>query len=485
MSAPREIELKLAVARWDVVRLRRVLAQFGRPRTERLETVYYDTRDFALARRKIALRLRRTAAGWLQTLKLGGVEAALSDRTEYEVPVAGARLELQQFAETPLGALLRANRLQVAPRFRTRFARSVWMTPENAIEIALDDGEIIAGRRRTPILELELELKAGRPQRLWALASSLTDRGRDAIALVPFAESKAVRGVRLALGEALVPVKANAAAFTGRLKADLPAGAALRLLIGAGAEILLANLRGMKAADDPEFVHQARVAVRRMRSAVRLFAHDVHFPRRLAADLRWIGRELGRVRDWDVLALQTLPALRMSSAALDRAVARQRRAVSRQVRASARSGRCAQLAVNLLRWSAAEDATGPALVARAERDLRKARRRLHRAARHFDRQTPAQQHRVRILAKRLRYAVDVFAPALEGLASDALRATVARAQDALGDLCDLDSARHMLDDIGLAPQTIAPIRAGLNRLREFRAGAAGAALAELRRDGDR
>jgi inorganic triphosphatase YgiF len=318
MSTPREIELKLTVARKDLRRLRRVLARFGRPVTETLETVYYDTRGFALADRKIALRLRRAGTRWLQTLKLAQAESPLSERIEYEMPVAGARLELRRFADTPLPEILRAERLKIGPRFRTRFARSVWMTPDGAVEIALDVGAIEAGKRSEPIVELELELKAGGPERLWELVGELAGQGEAAIALLPRADSKAARGVALALGRTVVPIKANAAAFTAGLRAGMSADAALRALIGAGTMILLANAHGLRATDDPEFVHQARVAVRRMRSAIRLLRDDVAFPRHLATGLRQIGRELGPARDWEVFISQTLPVLDVHSAALTR-----------------------------------------------------------------------------------------------------------------------------------------------------------------------
>src|SRR5690606_41184005 len=65
------------------------------------------------------------------------------------------------------------------------------------IEVALDVGEIRAGGRSQPICEIELELKAGQPDALFALA--LVWAGR--LDCLPFDVSKAERGVRLARSE--------------------------------------------------------------------------------------------------------------------------------------------------------------------------------------------------------------------------------------------------------------------------------------------
>ena len=90
---------------------------------------------------------------------------------------------------------------------------------------------------------------------------------------------------------------------------DASLKAALHQLVGRGATLLLANAAGSQEVADPEFVHQARVAVRRMRSAARALGRDAGWPASLDDELRWIARLLGAVRDWDVLQAQTLPAL--------------------------------------------------------------------------------------------------------------------------------------------------------------------------------
>ena len=88
---------------------------------------------------------------------------------------------------------------RLRPFFETRFARRVRMLARNEarIELALDRGYVRAGRRRTAICEIELELKAGTMRALRREAAALAKR----LSLVPLSESKAARGYRLARGE--------------------------------------------------------------------------------------------------------------------------------------------------------------------------------------------------------------------------------------------------------------------------------------------
>lgn len=516
---PREIELKLAVTAADVSRLRERLQRFGAPRVEKLQTVYYDTADFALGRRGMALRVRKAGTRWLQTLKTGDRIAALAQRGEWEMPAPRGRLDVDRFADTPLAELLRAEPLQIAPRFRTRFERAIWMTMDGAIEIALDQGEIVAGKRSALILELELELKAGPTAALWVLARELAGSRGEALALLPFGESKAARGVRLATGTPALPVKANAKAFAAQLGARLPVDAALRAIVATGTHLMLANTEGLREADDAEFIHQARVAVRRMRSAIRLLQAEVAFPASLAADLRWIGRELGGARDWDVIVLHTLPTLvpaaaQKSNTLVSAAEVRRSRARER-ARASLASPRFARLALRLLQWAegstqsaqqpaparnaqtakagaqqaakgAGQGAVGSAartvtLEQFAPKSLRRAHRRLFKAAQFFVALAPERQHRVRILAKRLRYAIDVLAGAFARGATDAFSKALSSLQDVLGELNDVAVAQEVLAELASPSGERDALQSALAQRRQSLAVESEKALAALAR----
>ena len=437
---PREVELKLALREADLPSLRRRLSRLGEGEELEVDNVYFDTADRLLRANRMALRLRRIGRRWVQTLKTEARAGALASRGEWEMPAPRGRLDLSRFAEAPLGALLQAHpgaRLQ--PAFRTRFRRTVWNAGGGAIEVALDEGEIGAGDRRAPILELELELKSGPVDALYRLAAGLAGKGSDALALLPAVESKAVRGYRLAAAEPAVPLKANAAAVVGELARDTTVAAALRRVVERGTTLLLANAAGGIAGGDPEFVHQARVAVRRVRSAARLLGKAAGWPASLDADLRWIARRLGAVRDWDVLQAQTLPALAAAAPAAEPLAARAaeaRRRDDEALRQALASPRYARLALRLLRWVDSPADDGPTLASAAAGRLKRLHRRLFGPAAFFVALPVSEQHRVRIRAKRLRYALDLFGAALPAKPAKRYVGRLAHLQDELGALND-------------------------------------------------
>ncbi len=485
-AAPREVELKLALVARDLPRLRKRLARFGDGVSVEVDNVYLDTDERLLRANRMALRLRRIGRRWVQTLKTESAAGALSTRGEWELPAPRGRLDTARFAQTPLAALLRAHPgARLVPAFRTRFRRTLWTAAAGAIEIALDEGEIIAGERRAPILELELELKSGEVDALYRLALDLAGKGPAALALRPAVDSKAVRGYRLATQESPTPQKANAAAVTASLAPDASLKAALHQLVGRGATLLLANAAGSQEVADPEFVHQARVAVRRMRSAARALGRDAGWPASLDDELRWIARLLGAVRDWDVLQAHTAPALLAAlpaTAPLVERAAERRLRDDAALRAALGGARYARLALRLLRWANSAADQGITLGSAAPARLARMHRRLFDAAAFFVALPVRRQHRVRILAKRLRYALDLFASTLPEKRTRRYVERLAHLQDELGALNDAVVASGLLRRLSRAAG-VDPLPAGewLQRQRERHALRAEQALADLLR----
>ena len=484
----REIELKLAIVARDLASLRRRLARLGAGTTAELDNVYFDTAGHLLRGNRMALRVRRIGRRWVQTLKTETASRALSQRGEWEVPAPRGRLDLGRFPPTPLASLLQAHPdARLLPVFRTGFRRTIWVADNGAIEVALDEGEIVAGERREPILELELELKSGAADALYRLALELSGKGRQAPALRPAVESKAARGYRLAAGEIVVPAKANARAVVGEPRPDATLAAALRGVVERGTTLLLANAVGVAGGADPEFVHQARVAVRRMRSSARLLGSSTGWPVGIDDDLRWIARRLGTARDWDVLQTQTLPAL---AEALPEAAKRLSEPVlalrgrnDAQLASALASPRFARLALRLLRWSnVPADESGPTLTSAAQRRLARLHRRLFESAAFFVALPVEEQHRVRIRAKRLRYALDLFAVALPAKPTARYVEKLADLQDQLGALNDAVVAASLVPRASRgAGVDAAPVLAWLEQQRRQHALLAEGALAELSR----
>ncbi len=126
--------------------------------------------------------------------------------------------------------------------------------------MALDVGEVLAGKRSQPICEIELELKAGQPDALFALALDWAGQ----FDCVPFDISKAERGVRLAHDLAAAPVKSVPLSLNRGMSVEDGFAA----MVQACLTQFQANLPGVLASDDIEYVHQARVALRRLRAVL-------------------------------------------------------------------------------------------------------------------------------------------------------------------------------------------------------------------------
>src|SRR5258706_563819 len=261
---PLEIELKLAVPKAAGQALRQRLEAYGSQPALPVDSVYFDTGDRRLASQRAALRVRRVDAPrphWVQTFKTNDAPAALSQRGEWETQVQGPRLDRPSLSRSPLLQMLGDRPGRLAPVFRTRFERTVREVQYNGarIELALDEGEIVAGRRKEPIREIELELCDGASSALFGLALDLVGRGRDALALVPSIDSKAARGYRLAQHAGPHPISAGPDGFAGLLQPQLSTAEAARRVVPHGVYPALAHMQGAAVGEDPEYVHQAPV----------------------------------------------------------------------------------------------------------------------------------------------------------------------------------------------------------------------------------
>ncbi|MBK8322470.1 MAG: inorganic triphosphatase [Betaproteobacteria bacterium] len=268
MVAPREIELKLVLAEGQAARVPLAPPLAGIPgHRARFVAFYFDTPDHALAKRQLGLRLRRSASTWRATLKAGGTSTAgLHDRPEWEFPASGPRLDLSRFTATPLADVPGAATLheRLAPVLVTEFVRTTWRlepAPGCRVEVALDVGRILAAGREARIEEVEIELLEGDALAAFDLAEVLATT----VAMRPEPASKLARGLELAGAARPRPVRAP--------RVDLsPAGddarAAARIAVAAALAHGQANEAGVLASADIEFVHQLRVSLRRLRSAL-------------------------------------------------------------------------------------------------------------------------------------------------------------------------------------------------------------------------
>ena len=321
LTGAAELEVKLRLPRKAVANLIHHSAvaevKAGRARRRRLVSTYFDTPNLRLARDGVGLRIRRDGRQWIQTVK-GPPEAesggSLAARPEYEWAIGQSpkmpSLDTTRLATTPWRrVLLKAAHRGLVPMFVTDFTRTeipLTLAERTTAILAIDVGAIraVSSARHVDICEIELELGSGRIERLFELALALaTDLP---LSLEP--ASKAERGVRLVSSTPDAPVHAENAQFSR----DATAGDVLASIIRVCLRQVEGNADGIVHDDDPEWIHQMRIGTRRLRASLSLLRHLVASDEliRLIAEVKWLAGALGPARDFDVLALETLPAVR-------------------------------------------------------------------------------------------------------------------------------------------------------------------------------
>lgn len=427
-----ERELKFRLTPQSVGRLS-LLA----PRRRRVFSVYYDTPEQLLRRSGMALRLRRDGNMWLQTLKHDPAQhGALAARAEWEMPVRVNRLELGRFPRDEIrlatGVDLARVQRRLRPVFATSFTRCSGMVKlrrNGSAELAIDRGFISAGRRREPIREVELELKSGEPAALLRLAEQLG---------LPLGyESKAERGYRLAAGLSAEPRKWRMPV----LDAAGPPGAAFAALASAALAQAGSNGAGMLVSSDPEYLHQMRVGLRRLRCALQIFAPILTGTKPVRDGLKRLMPALGTARDWDVLNQR-----------MDHPKARRRREAARRAACGvASSPQFQAFLLRTLRWLQSEpwreSRLSPTAFAAEAMD------RLHRDVSKSDFRSQGRRHKLRIRVKRLRYGCEFFAPYFAPASVEPYLDRLERLQDILGELNDLTVAGILLEEMHEPPES--------------------------------
>jgi inorganic triphosphatase YgiF len=325
------------------------------------------------------------------------------------------------------------------------------------IEFSLDEGEVIARDRSWPILELELELRAGAPQALFDHGRRLAEDD----AFTPAFMSKAERGFALVDGILGAPVKFGAhpldEAATAAAAFQTLARRCLRQL-SLNAELLASGGARLEA------LHQARTSLRRLRVAIGLFASELAKARSdaLKAELKWLAGELADARNLDVLVLETFQPMAESLTDRGAAAAFGHALLTAQERAHERAGaalgspRFRLMLLEATRWIEGCAEPGPALASPlaempaaefAALALSGRRRALARRVESLDWEDPFARHKVRIAAKKMRYAAEFFVGLGPKSRSDRYRPFVdalAKMQSKLGRLNDLSVAEPMI-----------------------------------------
>jgi len=450
MSLAEEVELKLELTLEAADALERAGLFAGKRKigkTVRQHAIYFDTLDHALEAAGFSLRIRRNGKKRVQTIKAdGGSAAGLFARPEWERGVKDDQPVLDD--TTPILEVLGDKAADIRPLFTVENERRVWTF--DGIEVSLDRGRVIAGDRETHLCEVELEQKGGDVAAIFALASRIAS-------VVPVhlgVLSKAQRGYRLR-GPAPVAAKAEPIALT----ADMTAADAFQAIARACLKQFRLNEPLILDQQDPNAVHQARVALRRLRSALSIhkaMLADDRFPA-ISAELRWLAGELGDARDLDVLIQ------RAGDGPLRERLRQARSKAYAKATAALRSDRARALMMDFVAWMTVGDwrlqPQEPEIRTLPVREfadvaLDRFHRKVKKGGRDLEALDDEARHEVRKSAKKLRYAVEFFAALYthkrEKRRHKAYVSVLEVLQDQLGALNDLATAPEVLRRLGLA-----------------------------------
>jgi CHAD domain-containing protein len=422
------------------------------PRSEqRLVTTYLDTVDLRIVRWGASLR-HRSGEGWTVKLPIGR-EGDLLERAEHVFPGENPAKPPAEALDLVAG-FVRGARLRPVARLRTvRSATTVEDDDGQPLAVVTDDDVAVMDGRRIAFRfrEVEVELAEGVGEEP---AAELVERLRAAGARSGDATPK----IRRALGD---HVDLRPEIDVPELDERASVAELVRATIAGSVRRLIEHDPGVRLGDDPEAVHQARVATRRLRSDLRTFREllDPEWTTALRDELKWLGGLLGEVRDADVLRAR-LRSREPRVGGNDRKVVERIAHVLDERRDEARGRLLAAMGARRYRdllerlVHAADDpaVVGDAADARA-RDLAGAL--AERPWGHLEHavgaakaeETDTALHEARIRAKRVRYMAEAVAP-LFGKRARTFASAAADLQDVLGEHQDAVVADAFLREAG-------------------------------------
>lgn len=433
-----------------------------------LTSVYFDTPRHVLRKSGIALRVRDDGER-----KIQAIVAPLGEgHQELSAAVEGDRPELGRIPDPELAR--RLSRRRCTDRLQSVFVTEVDRTTlrlkasGTEVKLAVDQGVIRVDNnghsREEPICEAELALVSGDPVRMMELALEVCE----AYDATLTHQTRAQRGYALAR-PALRPGPRKAVLVS--LTSDLTVGESFHIIVNGALDHLFGNqvpiLRG-----DPGGVHQSRVAMRRLRAALRAFKAVLPYEKRKAfnSELRWFQQRLAPARDWHVFLDETLPLIGHSNPGCEehlkklRRVAREeRRRTTHEAVEYLESRRYARMILKFQSWLADLENEIPAgtyerpVQPFARSVLRRTHRDLVRETRPLMRLPGEDVHTLRKIGKKARYATEFFSTLWTGDEVKPYLKLMARLQDKLGSSNDAVVARQILWNIRpgrLEPETI-------------------------------
>ena len=329
-----ELELKFAVPSYQQSVLRKNI-DTKTAQQQRLSAYYFDTPNQDLAKKGIALRIRFEDSQWVQTLKTAGDGVAKRVELNTVLSLTGTPDTLDVSSLVPDISLITEPTVvaeltnimpldQLAQALTVQYFTDVQRTSRqikknnSRIEIAYDIGKVGIGRlnsqkpannhelTQSDIHEIEFELLEGDPSDLIEVAKTWCKKYKLYLSTV----TKAQRGsLLLANKQFAEPVKADLAVL--QLHKGISQFAFLQAVVNNCLVQILPNASAIaEGSPDGNLVHQLRVGIRRLRTALKhfKFAQDYIDPNWLMV-LKQTFSLLGEYRDKEILQIKTQPLL--------------------------------------------------------------------------------------------------------------------------------------------------------------------------------
>ncbi len=465
----KEVELKLHTDPEGMAILLetpRLLAAARDGKRTHMHAVYYDTPTMTLNERGACLRVRDEDGRYVQTVKSAGRRAGTMDREERKVEVPGFEPHPEWLDTVTAVAGLDGDQCgELRAVFTTKYDRLVSLLTycnddgrSSLIEIACDRGVIRSDAGELPILEIELELLQGDPGALYDLALELHQH----YPLHVGTRSKSDRGYGLISG-APPPWRTSE---KPALPFEITIDDAIATVFRTGFSNWLTNEAAAVDGSDPEGVHQMRVALRRLRSALVVFGHFLpdEQAKWLKTECRWLADCLGPARDLDVFLTEILDPVVEANPG-DRGLlglhhrAETARAIAYEtLRHAIHSPRYGRFVLDFGRWlerNAWRHHRSKKEAKRLEQPLKKRAAKLlsrqHRdvmaLGEHVVTGTDEQRHDLRIAIKKLRYSIDYMPADKTDRRRRQFRQDLSRLQDDLGVMNDIAVTEARLESL--------------------------------------
>jgi triphosphatase len=467
--------LTLASTARDLLQLERALSDlpgFQPAEHTTLTSTYYDTSAGRLKRDGLALQVRNQNGRYNRMV----IRAVVSREPPLAYHEWGDVTDGELQDLRALNASAHLTEVLSDPELRARFTTVVQRTlfllePDASTQIAgmLDAGEIrtVEGEHIDPICEVGLRLKRGDPAALYGTGLRLLE-------IAPLrieSRSKAERGYQLLEDTTAKPQAQYSLPFG--LNPSATVEESLQK-IGLGCLTLFLRNEGAALANVPDAVHQMRVAVRRLRSAVATMRRMLPYQQFdwVSHELRWMAGVLGPARNWDVFSSSLLAPVRsalLNEQDLDklcRICEDERRSAHQRANAAIRSPQYTAALLKLSQWFASCNWRNQPLSKQsallvapigtvAPTLIRRRYKKVKKSAGGFAEFPPERRHEFRIAVKKLRYTIEVLKGLFDRESVAEFIQLLKPIQDDLGYANDVRMANQLLADLRISDPAIA------------------------------